>query len=643
MKNAILLTIIFLCIGPAYTRQISSSEVDNGIRILNKIKQQEISRTYLDSVVDYVYGSLYQDETFSTQDLERLLNDYHRLAFGKFPKGYYRIYYYLMLVENARFQNRYGEALFFSEKADGEILDYGDDFAYTADMYKAVFYNDSKLYTRTISEYEKSSNKAENVFLLARKKQLNTTVYTQLLDFMKFAMVAYTEEKDTAHAEKLIKQAGAVAKTVLEKDTLTTNRFAVASVLLEMKFAYYYTLLKDMDNTQKTINSYATLIHDSAYSASVDKGVYVEASAMKIKYFIQLGDTDSVKYYIQKYKEDSKQYGYGQSQTDYLEPESEMYARLGDFTNAYKAQKQMCSYYQQQYGQLRISDLDLMYTYIQADETRKDVLKLEEEKKQRNTVIYGILFLFLLVAVGFLYKLGRNKKKSEKVIENLRDTTRKQIAKLHTEKQSAIVDEQERLGRELHDGLAGTIAGCYQRLNFLMAEFQDDRTRGEIKTISNTIANIHSAIRNKSHELSDFKENFLDREYEEKIKILVDSAFPESHYKKELVIEKGVVQLVRKKYREDILYILQECFTNIVKHAKATEVAVIVSTSGQDILLQVSDNGVGIRNKKHSNSNKKLGLDSIRTRTEAISGTLALYVEGGTTIAIRFPSSKEGW
>ena len=271
-------------------------------------------------------------------------------------------------------------------------------------------------------------------------------------------------------------------------------------------------------------------------------------------------------------------------------------------------------------------------------ETGSNPATPEAGKKQREIVIYSMLLLFLLAAAGFLYKIKSDKKKSAKAIENLCKAAMAQIARLRAEKQMAVADERERLGKDLHDGLSGTLAGCYQRLTLLMMESRDEHTREEIKNISNTIAAIHTAIRNKSHELSGFKENFLDKEHKEKIKAIMDSAFPDRYYTKELVIEEGVVPLIRKSYRENILYILQECFTNIVKHAKATEVSVILSRSSRCLLLQVTDNGVGIKSKHSSVPGKTLGLDSIRKRTADIHGTLAIYADEGTTISIRFPS-----
>jgi signal transduction histidine kinase len=86
-----------------------------------------------------------------------------------------------------------------------------------------------------------------------------------------------------------------------------------------------------------------------------------------------------------------------------------------------------------------------------------------------------------------------------------------------------------------------------------------------------------------------------------------------------------------------ILRILQEAFTNIVKHAGATSIHVEtgLDAAGEHVYIQVRDNGAGF-----SGEHTGCGIASMRHRAKIIGGRLDIQPSAaGTTLNLLLPVS----
>jgi signal transduction histidine kinase len=95
---------------------------------------------------------------------------------------------------------------------------------------------------------------------------------------------------------------------------------------------------------------------------------------------------------------------------------------------------------------------------------------------------------------------------------------------------------------------------------------------------------------------------------------------------------------------EIVLYrIFQECLTNISKHAKATQVEILLTYSHPRVIFTIRDNGVGYETSPHPSSpvgqNRGIGLSSMRERVASCNGTIDIAsIPGkGTTIRASIP------
>jgi signal transduction histidine kinase len=84
--------------------------------------------------------------------------------------------------------------------------------------------------------------------------------------------------------------------------------------------------------------------------------------------------------------------------------------------------------------------------------------------------------------------------------------------------------------------------------------------------------------------------------------------------------------------------ILQESLTNILRHAKATQVTIRLDQRPNELLLEITDNGVGAP-PQCLDGTKSLGVVGMRERALACGGefTVSGYPNHGTTVSLRVP------
>ena len=82
--------------------------------------------------------------------------------------------------------------------------------------------------------------------------------------------------------------------------------------------------------------------------------------------------------------------------------------------------------------------------------------------------------------------------------------------------------------------------------------------------------------------------------------------------------------------------IIQECLTNVLKHANATKVTIQLDQGEERIELTIKDNGCGLNDNVDSYG---FGIKGIQERVESMQGTLriATQSEQGTEFHIVIP------
>jgi signal transduction histidine kinase len=200
--------------------------------------------------------------------------------------------------------------------------------------------------------------------------------------------------------------------------------------------------------------------------------------------------------------------------------------------------------------------------------------------------------------------------------------------------------ERSRWARELHDqtlqalgGLRVLLAGA-QRRNQALAD--EPAIRQAIEDIELETDNLRAIITDLRPSLLDDVgllpaiEALLQRRRNEGLEIVGELALADP--------ERGDSGL-DPELETTVYRLVQESLTNTVKHSRARRVRVAVGQADSDLLIEVTDDGVGFDTQAQTAG---FGLAGMRERVYLASGSLELHSgQEGTVVRVRLPARRE--
>ena len=216
----------------------------------------------------------------------------------------------------------------------------------------------------------------------------------------------------------------------------------------------------------------------------------------------------------------------------------------------------------------------------------------------------------------------------------------RELRRLHTRVIYAQETERKRLARELHDGIGQILSGVKFRLESLPGEMSlDGRAAAKLLKVGMYLNNAISEIRRVSHNL--MPSELTDLGLEPAMRVLCRD-FKEREGVQMTLRTVRVPAVVPPDLALALFRITQEALNNIGKHSKATMVAVDLSLKGSELVLSVSDNGIGfVPGGDRPLTGRGIGLGSMRERAESVGGCLKFSSASGvgTTLGVRAPLS----
>lgn len=192
----------------------------------------------------------------------------------------------------------------------------------------------------------------------------------------------------------------------------------------------------------------------------------------------------------------------------------------------------------------------------------------------------------------------------------------------------AVTEAQERerldIGMELHDNVKQILAISQLHIDIAKQFIKDDKNPSEVldKTRS-FIGEAIFEIRRLSHQLAPVVDNAID--FDEVIRNLVDNI----NHNGKLTIRLYIDELkgsLSKNLQTAVYRILQEQFSNIIKHADAKTVIVSLKQIDADIVLKIQDDGKGFDTTKEKSG---IGLENIKRRAQIFAGTMIVKSKPG--------------
>ncbi len=205
----------------------------------------------------------------------------------------------------------------------------------------------------------------------------------------------------------------------------------------------------------------------------------------------------------------------------------------------------------------------------------------------------------------------------------------REVVELQAElKEFAVVEERNRLAREIHDGLGANLSSL-----IIQAEYvQNLAKEAELKTeISDLKSSAEDAIEELRRSLHMMREDFdLSNGVEDYVRTFRDRT------QLNVVYSREGQQLTRLPPETSLTLfrVLQECLSNALKHSKAAEVQVVLHFGAENADLTVKDNGVGFDTAV--NRPGHYGLVNLRERAAKMSGQVLLESRPGAGTRVVF-------
>ncbi|HET7495611.1 MAG TPA: GAF domain-containing sensor histidine kinase [Candidatus Limnocylindrales bacterium] len=215
-------------------------------------------------------------------------------------------------------------------------------------------------------------------------------------------------------------------------------------------------------------------------------------------------------------------------------------------------------------------------------------------------------------------------------------------ARLHEAVQwLAVVDERERIGKDLHDGIIQSLYGIALSLEDvpeLMATEPADatgRVDQAIDAVNATIGELRRFIVGLRPELID------ETDLVGLLAALVDQVRQSGPIDVALDVTGSPPELPAHT-RGELLHIAREALSNVARHAQASKVRVVLATEDHAVRLEIDDDGRGFEQTAPA-LDGHFGLANMRDRAGALGGSLAIDSRrpGGTRIIVRIPTPPE--
>ena len=279
-----------------------------------------------------------------------------------------------------------------------------------------------------------------------------------------------------------------------------------------------------------------------------------------------------------------------------------------------------------------IKDLKIKH---ESDLKETEILRQKELIKSQNIQNTSLLISLglIIICMAFLYFLY--KKRAELANEKMNTVLEKQKVETYQSRIEGQNKERKRISQELHDGILGRLFGTRIGLGFL--EFKENDTiKQQYNQFLEELQHIEKEIRDVSHKLSsDFESEELS--FPNTVnQLLKETSFTGNFdflFNASKDIEWDVISSLVKI---NLYRILQESLQNIIKHAQAKQVILDFSLSKDQLVMQITDNGVGF---SKTENNDGIGMKNIASRVNDINGILDITSKKGegTTIHISIP------
>lgn len=215
-------------------------------------------------------------------------------------------------------------------------------------------------------------------------------------------------------------------------------------------------------------------------------------------------------------------------------------------------------------------------------------------------------------------------------------------ARLHRQsRRLAVLEERERIGMDLHDGIIQSIYAVGLALDYARDAVEEDPKQARLK-IEQAIEGLNGTIRDIRSYILDLRpRQFRGEDLKDGLQRLVDEFRTNTLAEAALLVPEDGLAGLPTSHATALFHICQEALANVAKHARANHTSVHLWKAPERVLLEITDDGQGFDLRKMSVTLGH-GLSNMHTRARRVGGDVEITSDAGegTTVLAWVPTQE---
>lgn len=259
-----------------------------------------------------------------------------------------------------------------------------------------------------------------------------------------------------------------------------------------------------------------------------------------------------------------------------------------------------------------------------------------------GSILGPLISAGVAIVIGLGYRaMAQETRERQALILDL-VTTREELATASRE--AGTLAERERLAREIHDTVAQGLSSIQMLLHAAEREVDDERTRERLALARETAGENLRETRRFIRELTPapLDGRALPAALQRLVEATNEQAAQSGSPLRASLTTSGEAVALPMSVEATLLRIAQGSLANVVAHADAAHAELTLSFLGDEVALDVVDDGIGFDPRAvraREGAERGFGLSAIRSRAERLGGTAEVESKpgDGTAVAVRIP------
>lgn len=552
-------------------------------------QEHRISDTAYLKAVDSAAPLLVHDDS-----LDQLLSVYRQIAFGNKELAAYRAHYYADLALYAYNKNKYGGAIYYSEKNNEERVNAGifeKQGIPRSELFAITVYYNNKDYDRVFAKYNMLRPALEKMPPAIPSGKISPDQVFIAVSILNSVVYAAYKVKDTVLANEGISLCGQILEGVQQRPALYKDLHIVYDFV-------YHTLCYSRENYRNHFGPAENFLQQAIgevrlpgfppnYQPAYTESLYAEV----FDFYFDHGKNDSARRYLDLLRgmKDSLVKFSSLEQTFLLESNSKLLAGNGHFEAAYKELRKVYQMKDSSFYAVSADKDNNLYAQAKEENTHHELIRSEARKRQAEQFSYLFFFILVLLVFGGLAAFFIYRALQERRLLSLRLS----------------------LARNFHDDIGPMLLYA----NTLIKKESETNASPRMEELKGQLLQIMEAVRGISHDLKSSEVSTVQSFYKEVCNLL-EKIRASTRIDFMAKINDGGRALGHLQYT-NLRKIVDELITNSIKHAACTLITIDIKATARQLQISYSDNGKG---KPPGLSTTGIGLQNMQERVKVLNG-----------------------